>query len=176
MRHDRNWTLSYVSERTGIPLSALSKFERDKQSISYGRLLILAELFQVELGQLFEDSNARMTPKVLGRRSIDKLSNHRKVEDSKLSDIYLATDLLEKGMTPMICETRIRRLEEYGEWSRHSGEEFLFVIEGQLLLHSEMYTPVELNEGESIYFDSEIGHAYLLGEGECCRFLSVCRP
>ena len=176
MRQEREWTLSRVSERTGIPVSALSKFERGKQSMSYVRLLSLAKLFGVELAQLFEETNAKPTRKVLGRRSISKLGGDQRVKDPKFSDVYLATDLLEKDMTPILCETRIKQLKEWGEWSHHSAEEFVFVVKGQLLLYSEMYAPVELNEGESIYFDAEVGHAYLVGKGDYCRFLSVCRP
>lgn len=174
MRQQRGWTLAYVSDHTGITLSSLSKFERDKQSISYVQLLELANLFQVELGELFDSGSANLTPKALGRRSISRLDEQRVVEDSKMSDIYLATDLLEKGMTPIICETKFKSLEEWGEWSKHAGEEFVYVIEGQLLLCTTMYAPVELCTGESIYFDSEVGHAYLATAGDSCRFLSVC--
>lgn len=45
-------------------------------------------------------------------------------------------------------------MEEFGEFMRHPGEEFLYVIEGELELHTQCYAPVVLKAGESIYLDS----------------------
>jgi hypothetical protein len=111
---------------------------------------------------------------MLGRRSIIKKGGVSILEDPRLSDRYLATDLLRKAMTPIVCTTRIKSIEGWGDWSRHPGEEFVYVLEGQLVFCSEMYAPVRLDVGESIYFDAEVGHGYVTGESEFCRFLSVC--
>jgi hypothetical protein len=37
-----------------------------------------------------------------------------------------------------------------------------------------MFAPVRLNVGDSIYFDSAIGHAYLAASDGPCRVLSIC--
>lgn len=57
---------------------------------------------------------------------------------------------------------------------RHAGEEFLYVIEGELELHTEYYAPLILRAGESTYFDSRMGHAYIAHGKTPCRALSVC--
>jgi quercetin dioxygenase-like cupin family protein len=57
----------------------------------------------------------------------------------------------------------------------HPGEEHTYVLEGQVILHTEFYDPLVLNVGESVYIDSNMGHAYLAGDG--CKeavVLSVC--
>ena len=59
----------------------------------------------------------------------------------------------------------IRSVEEAGGLSRHAGEEFVYVMEGVLILASEFYEPLRLQAGDSVYFDSHMGHAYL-AEGE----------
>jgi len=46
-------------------------------------------------------------------------------------------------------------------WHRHDGQEFLFILSGTLMLYSEHYDPVELNAGDSILFDSSMGHHYV---------------
>ncbi|EKU82761.1 hypothetical protein HMPREF9710_01990 [Massilia timonae CCUG 45783] len=38
-------------------------------------------------------------------------------------------------------------------------------MKGTVVLHTEFYDPVVLKEGQSIYFDSSMGHAYLVAEG-----------
>ena len=42
------------------------------------------------------------------------------------------------------------------------------------MFHTELYAPVLLQAGDSVYFDSSMGHAYLrVGDGPC-RVLTVC--
>ena len=81
---------------------------------------------------------------------------------------------MEKRAAPLIATIRARTLEEFGEYHRHEGEEFLYVLEGELSLHTDIYAPVCLKKGESIYFDSEMGHAYLSASEEACRILLIC--
>jgi uncharacterized cupin superfamily protein len=57
---------------------------------------------------------------------------------------------------------------------RHEGEEFLYILEGELELHTECYAPLILKAKESVYFDSRMGHAYIARGTEPCRALSMC--
>jgi mannose-6-phosphate isomerase-like protein (cupin superfamily) len=86
---------------------------------------------------------------------------------------YHAQDLLEKRAAPIIATIRARTLEEFGEYHRHDGEEYLLVLDGELLLHTDTYAPVRLKKDESIYFDSEMGHAYVCASKEPCRILLI---
>ena len=88
--------------------------------------------------------------------------------------LYVAADLLKKRMTPIIGEVFATDISEYKKYQRHSGEEYVFVIEGTLDLYTDTYTPVRLEKGESIYFDSTMGHAYVKVGPHPCRILSVC--
>ena len=58
--------------------------------------------------------------------------------------------------------------------ARHTGEEFALVLEGAVELHTELYAPARLEAGDSIYFDSTMGHAYLAAAPGRCRVLAVC--
>ncbi len=58
---------------------------------------------------------------------------------------------------------------------RHSGEEYIYVLEGRVKVHTEFYDPVILEPGESIYIDSNMGHAYVAADGcEEATVLGVC--
>ena len=102
------------------------------------------------------------------------------VETRSYKQTYLATELANKKMTPMFVEIRARSLEEFteefGGLIRHPGEEFTFVVEGELIFHSELYVPLHLKAGDSIYFDSEMGHAYLKASELPCRLVCSCAP
>ncbi len=60
------------------------------------------------------------------------------------------------------------------EYSRHAGEEFIFVIAGTLEMRFENGTLTRLETGDSLYFDRGIGHPYA-SVGECdAEILIVC--
>jgi mannose-6-phosphate isomerase-like protein (cupin superfamily) len=68
-------------------------------------------------------------------------------------------------MIPIFSKVRAKSLEEFGELVRHSGEEWFYVIEGRVDLHTEFYDTVTLEAGEAMYIDSTMGHAYTVGDG-----------
>jgi mannose-6-phosphate isomerase-like protein (cupin superfamily) len=88
---------------------------------------------------------------------------------------YLCTELRSKRMIPVLGVARAKTVEEFGPLAQHAGEEFIFVLQGSVAVHTEFYDPVVLEVGECIYLDSDMGHAYLAGPG-CteANFLAVC--
>jgi len=69
-------------------------------------------------------------------------------------------------MVPIVAEVRARSLDEFGPLLRHGGEEYFLVTSGRVAVHTEFYAPEILGEGDGIYLDSTMGHAYLnAGEG-----------
>ena len=73
----------------------------------------------------------------------------------------LANQLTNKKMLPYRTTVRARSFDEFGDWIRHEGEELLYVISGNIIFYSEFYEPVSLNEGDSAYYDCEMGHAVI---------------
>jgi hypothetical protein len=41
-------------------------------------------------------------------------------------------------------------------------------------LHSDLYAPLPLEPGDSVYFDSGMAHAYVRTSEEACTVISVC--
>jgi quercetin dioxygenase-like cupin family protein len=60
---------------------------------------------------------------------------------------------------------KCRSPEEYGEFLTHPGEEFLYVIDGVMDLYTDVYKPLRLESGDSVYFDSMTAHAYIAVSG-----------
>lgn len=175
LRRRNNWTLHQVSQKTGLSISTLSRVERDQLSLTYGKLVQLGHGLGVDLATLFDgaaDQSSSDAP--VGQRSVNRFDDGRVVATSAYRHVYLSTDLMEKKFMPMFIEPRARSLEEFGGLVRHAGHEFSVVMEGTVAVHTEGYAPVILKAGESIYFNSRMGHAYIAhGKGRC-RVLSVC--
>ncbi len=178
LRGQEGWTLKQMSERTGIPVSTLSKIEHNRLTLTYDKLLQLAQRLGLRMSELFAESAEPADPQqqpVTARRSVGKLDRAVRVETANYDYFYMNTELRRKRMIPIVTKIRARSVAEFGELVRHSGEEFIYVLEGAVEVHTEFYDPVVLHEGESIYIDSNMGHAYLAAEG-CAEatVLGVC--
>jgi transcriptional regulator with XRE-family HTH domain len=175
LRVERGWSLSEVSKRTGLPLSSLSKIENDKMDLTLDKLLRITVALETDIGALFTPPSPPYSQgEGGGRRSITRAGEGKTIETHIGQYRYLAYELLNKHSIPMIIDVTARSLEEFGEFNRHPGEEMLYVIDGELDLYTSMYLPVNLKKGDSMYFDSNMGHAYITAGSEPCRVLSVC--
>jgi transcriptional regulator with XRE-family HTH domain len=176
LRKSNRWTLADVSKRTGIPPSTLSRIENDQLSPTYDLLVRLSSGLRIDLTQLLAvaKTSAGSAAEQAGRRSVNRKEDGEIVRMPHHTLRYLSNDLLNKQITPILSEYRARSLEEFGELMRHEGEEFLYVIEGELELHTECYAPLILKPGESVYFDSRMGHAYIARSEGFCQALSIC--
>lgn len=175
LRARNHWTLKQMSERSGIPLSTLSKVEHDRLTLTYDKLQLLSQRLNIPMSELFAEPNGKVEPAVTARRSIGRLDDAVRIETPNYDYYYLCPELRRKRMIPVLAHVRAKSLEQFGELVRHPGEEHTYVLEGRVVVHTEFYDPVVLKVGESIYIDSNMGHAYLLDEG--CReavVISVC--
>ena len=113
-------------------------------------------------------------PVQTARRSVNRAGDGQILDTPMQSLRYLSVDLTNKQFAPIIGEIKAHSLDEAGEFHRHAGEEFIFVVNGELELHSESYTPLRLRPGDSVYFDSSMAHAYVAVGKERCKILSIC--
>lgn len=181
LRKVKGLTLAEVSERTGLSISALSKVQNGQMSLTYDKLVSLSHGLGVDVTYFFTPAPAAApaaevsAPAVVtGRRSVDRAGEGVHISTPVYEYHYLASELSRKQMTPIYAEPKARTLEAFGAFIRHPGEEFTTVLEGRIELHTEFYAPVTLEVGDSVYFDSTMGHAYLAVADGPCRLICVC--
>ncbi len=173
-RRKQGWTLAAVSQKTGLPVSTLSRIETDQISPTYDQLSKLSLGLSIDMAQLLSGEMGDAKPIQTARRSVNRAGDGQILDTPMQSLRYLSVDLTNKQFAPIIGEIKARSLEEAGEFHRHDGEEFIFVVGGELELHSEFYAPLRLSAGDSVYFDSGMAHAYMaVGKGRC-KILSIC--
>jgi transcriptional regulator with XRE-family HTH domain len=173
-RREQGWTLAQVSQKTGLPVSTLSRIETDQISPTYDQLIKLSRGLAVDLAQLLSGDMQDAEPLQTARRSVNRAGEGQILDTPMQSLRYLNVDLTNKQFSPILAEVKAHSLEEAGEFHRHDGEEFIFVVSGELELHSQSYTPLRLRAGDSVYFDSGMAHAYVAVGRERCRILSIC--
>ena len=175
IRARNRWTLKEMSAKSGIPVSTLSKVEQDRLTLSYDKLQQLSQRLNIRMSDLFAEEGEPSAPRVTGRRSIGTIDNAVRVTTDNYDYHYLCTDLRQKRMIPIITRIRAHSATEFGELVRHQGEEFIYVIEGRMAVHTEYYDPVVLEAGQGIYLDSSMGHAYVVADGcDEALVLGVC--
>ena len=173
MRND--WTLKEMSERTGIPLSTLAKVEHDRLTLTYDKLQQVSQRLNLRMSELFAEPEDESESAVLARRSIGSTETAIRVNTRNYDYYYLCPELRRKRMIPLVTKIRAKSVGEFGDLVRHSGEEFVYVVEGSVEVHTEFYDPVIIGDGEYIYLDSKMGHAYVAAEGcDEALVLGVC--
>src|SRR5580658_8889926 len=175
LRLRNRWTLKEMSQRTDIPVSTLSKVEHDHLTLTYDKLVHLSQRLNIRISELFADTTGGVEPAVTARRSIGRTEDAVRVNTKNYDYYYLCPELRRKRMIPIITHIRAKSAEEFGELVRHSGEEYIYVLQGRVKVHTEFYDSVVLEPGESIYIDSNMGHAYVTADGcEEATVLGVC--
>ncbi|WP_395398216.1 cupin domain-containing protein [Novosphingobium sp. BL-8A] len=165
LRAREGWTLKEMSARSGIPVSTLSKVEHDRLTLTYDKLQLLGQRLGMRMSELFAEEGEDAAQPVTARRSIGDIAHSVRVETANYDYYYLCTELRRKRMIPVITKIRARSAEQFGELVRHSGEEFIYVLSGSIVVETEFYDRITLEAGQSLYIDSSMGHAYLAAEG-----------
>src|SRR3954464_3275196 len=161
LRARNGWTLKEMSDRSGIPVSTLSKVEHDRLTLTYDKLQAASQRLGIRLSDLFAELEEASEAPVTARRSIGRVDRAIQVTTPNYDYHYLCPELRRKRMIPILTTVRAKTVEEFGDLVRHSGEEYVYVLKGRIEVHTEFYEPELLEEGESIYLDSQMGHGYL---------------
>ena len=158
-RKARGLTLQELSERSGVALSTISKAERGDIALTYEKFAGLAQALGLEFEQLL---GRRRTPDAGPLRPTFTPSGGQVIYDTPNYEYGMLADALTgKRMLPMRAHIRARSVDDFPDYIRHPGEEFVFVLGGEIELRFENGEAFRLAPGDSLYFDSAVGHVYL---------------
>jgi transcriptional regulator with XRE-family HTH domain len=167
LRASRGWTLEELSERTGLSKPFLSRLEGGDRQPSIAAVLTLARAFGVPLGSMFEES-AQNEPCVIVRAGEATTQ-----KGDGLSYTVLSSPSRFGNLQPMRLTISHRR--KGSEQYQHEGEEWLFVLTGNLrvTVAGKQY---DLNPGDSAHFDSRQPHRLTALSGRDAEVILVACP
>ena len=122
VRNREGWTLKQMSEKSGIPVSTLSKVEHDRLTLTYDKLYQVAQRLGMRMSELFAESTEEPPAAITARRSLCDIDHAVRVETNNYDYYYLCTDLRRKRMIPVISKIRAKTSEEFGELVHHAGQ------------------------------------------------------
>jgi len=146
LRQKRGLSLAQVAAEVGISVGFLSALERSRMTASVGTLRKLARFYKSNILDFFDPSESTSPLVRPDKRKILQTGQGVRME------------LLAWGNTVM--EPHLFRIDPdsgSGESYSHEGEEFLYVIKGELKisLNGDEY---HLKTGDSFYFESATQH------------------
>ncbi len=156
LRRERGMTLEDAGRLTALAASTLSKIENDQMSPTFDVVQKLAAGFDIDITELFASNSGQ---DAVGRRSVTPNGTGRVMETEVYRHRLIAAELKNKKILPFVTTIKARKLEDFKKWSQHSGEEFLYVLEGEICFQTEHYEPAILGPGDSIYINSSMEHA-----------------
>jgi transcriptional regulator with XRE-family HTH domain len=171
LREIKGLSLGDVSQRTGISDEMLKSIEADAVAPPLGTLTKLARALEMKMGYLLTGGESR--PFVITRKDERQpVSRHATEQQSKYGYSYLSLSpgMRDRNMEPFLVTLSPTAEEMPG--SVHEGEEFLFVLEGEMEVtvgeHREILYP-----GDSIYYQSSIPHLVKCYQDKPTRILAV---
>jgi transcriptional regulator with XRE-family HTH domain len=153
LRLAKGWTLQELSEKSGVPLSTLSKLELGQSSLTYDKILRICSALDVDPG-LSILQQASVTTAPTGRRSVTRAGEGEPVVFNGNKATIAAQDLLSKSFTPIVLQLQ----NAEGKRQTLPGEVYLHVISGTAMLLTDVYAPLKLNVGDAIFFDGGTEH------------------
>lgn len=169
-RLKKGWTLEEAGKAAGIGRSTLSKIENSQTRPSFDIVRRLTKALELKTPQLFVQSGPS---DISGRRDVTFAGSGELQETPTYSHELLCTELTSKRMFPYISTIKARDVSEFDSWIRHRGEEFMYVISGELTFFTEHYRPLPMKAGDSVYYDSGMGHGCISTGEEDAKVLWV---
>ena len=177
IRKTYNVSLETLSERSGISKDLIQRIENEGYIPELAPLIKIARGLGVRLGTLLDD-HEQLGPIISRAEDSVNLSRFKTglpegADVSKghhgMSFNALASDKSSRHMEPFIVTIQSDAKQEK---SAHEGEEFIFVLEGNLQL--EYGTDKEtLKTGDSVYYDSIVPHRVFSADGNQVKILAV---
>jgi transcriptional regulator with XRE-family HTH domain len=172
LRKKKGFTLKALSSQSGVALSTLSKAELGRTSLSYEKFVAIAWALEVEMSSLFDSTDQNKEPQDAILLSANTVLREYSTDNYRIR--FLFDDTTKRIMIPMQATILSRKLEDFEDYIRHPGQEFVRVLSGSVQIHFENNTVITLKKNESAYFNSTLGHKYLSLSRNPADILTVC--
>lgn len=171
LRKAAGLTLIELANRSSLAASTVSKVENGQMSPTYDTLLALADGLDIDIGDLVTGGRNQVGR---GRRAITRHDEGPVTINAHFDIRHLCHDIAVRAFVPYHVNVKSQSVHEFAGLLTHGGEEFIYVLEGNIELHTEFYAPARLGKGDCSYFDSTMGHAITNPTDKPARILWIC--
>jgi len=172
LRETKGLSLKELAESSGFSTALLSQMENHLISPSLGTMVKLAAAFGVKVGDLLGETHEEPFT-IVRKDERKKVSRFASKDGVKYGYSYesLGFEKKDRRMEPFIVTLEPATVKTL-KTSVHDGEEFIFVLEGEMEVILGDHTDI-LYPGDSIYYDSTIPHRVQCHQDKETRILAV---
>jgi quercetin dioxygenase-like cupin family protein/DNA-binding XRE family transcriptional regulator len=173
VRSEKALSPADLARQSGISEADLAKMEANELAPPLGVIINLAKALAVPVGDLFGDSGD--SPFCIVR------SDDRAAVSPRFSSAYakscgytyqgLGQQKKNRQMEPFLVTLNPKEEQDVLA-NRHSGEEFIYVLEGKVEVSLLDHKAI-LNPGDSIYYDSSVPHIISCHGDKSAKILAV---
>lgn len=158
LRESKMMEVEVLAERSQLPLEQIKSIEDGGPLQGLAPLIKIARVLGVRLGTFLDDSKGMGA--VISRHEENKasvrFSNHGTVGHDNMVYNSLSEGKENRHLEPFVIDILPADNEVYS-LSSHEGEEFIYVLEGEVEINYGKQTYL-LEKGDSIYYDSIVKH------------------
>jgi transcriptional regulator with XRE-family HTH domain len=172
LRESTRLSLKELADLTGFSTALLSQMENHLISPSLGTMIKLAKAFGVKVGDFLGETQGEPFT-IVRKDERKKISRFASKDGVKYGYSYesLGFEKKDRHMEPFIVTLEPATVKT-SKNSVHEGEEFIFVLEGEMEVVLENHMDV-LYPGDSIYYDSTIPHRVQCHQDKITKILAV---
>jgi transcriptional regulator with XRE-family HTH domain len=168
-REKRGFSLEELAARTGVSRDALAKLEAGEYALPLGQLIKVSKALSLRMADVIAAGEEPFTiVRSDQRRSFSRFGKARE------SDYGYEYESLAAGKKDRVMEPFVVTLHPSGadEPSCHDGQEFIYVLDGEMEVVIEDTREV-LKPGDSVYYDSTSMHLVKAHGGKPAKILAV---
>ncbi len=160
--------LEAMAEKLGISVDTYKQYDSGESDIPASMLFEISQILNVDMGLLLTGEEPRMHIFAVNRKG--KGTEVERRADYNYQN--LASNFIHKKAEPFIVSVDPRSEVNPPSMNSHPGQEFDYVISGTLKvwIHDN---EIVLEEGDSIYFDSNFTHAMEAVGDNPAKFLAM---
>ncbi len=153
-REKQGFTIEELSKRTGIPGNMLAQLEAGETFLPLGQLIKLSKVLSLKMSELISAGHEQFTiVRANQRQSFERFGKAKQARRG-YEYVSLAPGKKDRVMEPFIVTLHPASPDEP---SSHDGQEFIYVLEGEMEVLIGDMSDV-LTAGDAIYYDSSTTH------------------
>lgn len=170
VREERGLTSKDLSSRTGIDIAVLERIESSETIPALGQLVRLGRALDMKMGYFISPGIDKLMT-VVRKHERKPISRYGETKSMEYGYSYesLAPEKADRLMEPFIVTLVPTDTEEF---STHAGQEFLYVLEGEMKV--QVGDRIEfLKPGDAVYYDSDQPHLVRCAGTNVTKVLAV---
>lgn len=159
-------SLNEVVSELGIDKNDYQKYESGEKDIPVSILYEISQILKVDMGLLISGEETRM--------HIFNITRSGKGVPIEKREGYACESLADRFINKKLetMTVKVEPSDKMPPMNYHPGQEFNYILEGSLMLYIHN-REIILNVGDSIFFDSNHGHAMRTLDNKPAKFLAV---